>query len=308
MDSGVKFENSDGCKITKIKKLEFLDTENKDVYNISKKFVFMGKDFLFGRVEPRDNSELSKIKLFGKEKGKWLQDKKFIPLNDSEDPFIFKINQKLILGCVKVKRTEVIHKFNSNSKLNYRTILYDLSDLYSPKKIFEGPWKMKDIRFIELENGSIGVFSRPQGGKAGRGKIGFTITKSIESLSHDDLNNAKLLEYFEEDEWGGANDVALTKEGKLFVLGHIAKKDELGLLHYRPMHFIFDPINKVGSSIKILFERGQLPEGACKNERVKDVIFPGGFEKNEKGNLEIYLGAGDAESYLVEVNLSKDYF
>lgn len=291
------FHNQD---IIETEKLKFI-VENKDVYNISRPFLISGEEYIFGRVEPRNNSELSKVFLFKKANEIWISEESFKPLDNSEDPFISKINDKLILGCVEVVKMEKAHKFDSGNYLNYRTVLYDVLDFSNPKRIFEGPWKMKDIRFIEIPNQKIALFSRPQGNEFGRGKIGFTIIDSLEKIEHCHLYNAPLLNYFHDEEWGGANEIHLLKNGNLFVLGHIAKRNEDNSLSYYPMYFTINPLTKEHSEIKILFKREHLPEGESKNDKLKDVIFPGGFNENPDGTIDIYIGAGDAEAYRVRI-------
>ncbi|MDO9579891.1 MAG: DUF1861 family protein, partial [Bacteroidales bacterium] len=104
-------------KIIEIEKLIFSDVDGKDVYNISKTFVIDGKEFLFGRVEPRDNSELSKVFLFKKVNNIWIPENKFIPLENSEDPFISRINGDFVLGCVEVIRMDnKSHEFDPENK------------------------------------------------------------------------------------------------------------------------------------------------------------------------------------------------
>lgn len=104
-------------------RLFFKGVENKDVYNPSKEFLINGEEFLFGRVEPRDNSELSKVFLFKKEGNSWIPDKKFNPIINSEDPFTSKINDDFILGCVEVVKMKKEHESDPD-KLNYRNVFY----------------------------------------------------------------------------------------------------------------------------------------------------------------------------------------
>lgn len=288
-------------EILEVEKLIFLDVGDRDVYNVSKSFRINSEEYLFGRVEPRDNSELSRVFLFRKTSGGWVPDGNFVPLENSEDPFVFEINGEFILGCVEVVKMTAGHEFDPENKLNYRTVLHGGKNPWELRKVFEGPWKMKDIRFAELPDKKIAVFSRLQGGKAGRGKMGFLIVNSFEDLDSEKLENAPLLNCFWDGEWGGANHVHLLENGKLFVLGHIAKRNEDNSVSYYPMYFIFNPETKEYSEMKILFERKHLPEGESKNERLKDVIFPGGFNKNDDGTLDIYVGVGDAEGYMVRV-------
>lgn len=279
--------------IKEIKKLVFLGVDDKDVYNISKSFKFNGSEFIFGRVEPRNNSEPSKVFLFKKVGNEWVPDKRFIPLKDSEDPFISFIDKEWIFGCVEVTKIK--------ERLNYRTVLYKGENPHQLRKFFVGPWGMKDIRFIQLPDGKFAVFSRPQGENGGRGKIGFLIIDSLEKLNERNLYDAPLLNQFSNLEWGGANDIHLLKNGKLGVLGHIAKRNLDNSLSYYPMVFSIDTKTVDYSKIKILLKRANFPAGDSKNERFKDVIFPGGLIRNKDGTAKLYFGAGDAEAYKIVI-------
>ena len=73
---------------------------------------------------------------------------------------------------------------------------------------------MKDLRLAELNDGSIGVLTRPQGEKGGRGKIGFARISSLEELTLDVVEEAPLLEgQFVDEEWGGANEPHILANG-----------------------------------------------------------------------------------------------
>jgi hypothetical protein len=294
-------ENFSEPEIIEMEKLIFSGIEEKDVYNISKKFTINRQEFIFGRVEPRDNSELSKIFLFRKSDGTWVPDNNFIPLENSEDPFISKIDDEFVLGCVEVIKMEEGSEFDPENKLNYRTILYKGKNPWELKRIFEGPWKMKDIRFVQLPNKKIAVFSRPQGGKAGRGKIGFFIINSLKKLNEKELYEAPLLNNFHESEWEGVNEAHLLNDEKIGILGHIAKRNEDNSLSYYPMIFTINPKNMKHSKIRIILKRENLPKGESKNERLIDVIFPGGFEINNDGTMDLYVGVGDAEAYRIKI-------
>lgn len=99
----------------------------------------------------------------------------------------------------------------------------------SMRHFSSGPAMMKDIRLIELQDGRIGVFTRPQGEKGGRGMIGFTIIDSLEELNEQTFLEAEIFQdQFVPEEWGGANEAQLLKNGHIGVLGHIACFDRLG--------------------------------------------------------------------------------
>ena len=101
------------------------------------------------------------------------------------------------------------------------------ADLVHKKPFFQGPDHMKDLRLVQLKDGSIGVFTRPQGEKGGRGKIGFVRIGTLDDLSLDVIRQAPLLEgQFLDEEWGGCNEIHVLSNGLLGVLGHIARFDE----------------------------------------------------------------------------------
>ena len=288
-------EEFSNFEIKELEKLKFSGLGKKDVYNISKRFIIGQNEFLFGRVEPRDNSELSKVFLFKKFNDSWIPDEKFIPLENSEDPFISKIDSKFILGCVEVIKN------NYENKLDYRTILYEGINPWNLKRFFEGPWGMKDIRFIQLLDKRILVLLRPQGGKAGLGKISFLVINSLDELNKKEIYDAPLLINFSKLEWGGTNEIQLLDNKKIGVLGHIAKRDKNNSLYYYPMVFTINPKNMKHSKIKIILKREQLPQGESKNEKLVNVIFPGGSEINNDGTINLYVGVGDAEAYKIKL-------
>lgn len=186
-------------------------------------------------------------------------------------------------------------------RLNYRIVLYKSQNFYQLRKFFVGPWGMKDIRFIQLPDGKFAVFSRPQGENGGKGKIGFLIVNSLEKLNKINLYDVPLLNQFFDTEWGGANDIHLLRNGKIGVLGHIAKRNLDSSLSYYPMAFSIDTKTADHSKIKILLKRANLPAGTSKNEMLKDVIFPGGLIRNKDGTAKLYLGVGDAEAYKIVI-------
>ena len=82
---------------------------------------------------------------------------------------------------IKMKKE---HESDQENRLNYRNVFYKGKNPWELKRVFNGPWGMKDIRFIQLKDGKIAFFSRPQGGNAGRGKVGFFTINSFEELTH----------------------------------------------------------------------------------------------------------------------------
>jgi len=86
-----------------------------------------------------------------------------------------------------------------------------------------GPEKMKDIRMKRLPDGRVAIMSRPQGGAADMGKIGFAIARNWNAVTPRLMADAPVYEHlFRNEEWGGANELHLLGNGQLGVWGHIA--------------------------------------------------------------------------------------
>ncbi len=161
---------------------------------------------------------------------------------------------------------------------------------------------MKDIRLVELADKKIGIFTRPQGKIGGRGKIGFTVINTLEELNEEVIERAPLIEnQFIDEEWGGVNELHLLKNGKIGVLGHIARFDDEGNRHYYPMVFMFDPVTKKASPLKIIAARKNFEEGEFKRSDLKNVVFSGGLIRREDGYAELYVGVSDAEAHKIVI-------
>ncbi len=291
---GVKelLKNYKSAFFIRAKKLKFRGIGRNDVYNITAPFKIKKTEYLFGRVEPHEFPN-SKIVLFRKRKNYWVPDEKFKELF-LEDPFFTTIGDLFVLGGVEVEK--------KNEKLRYRTAFYRGKEIHSLKRFAYGPWGMKDIRLVELPNDGIGVFTRPQGKKGRRGKIGFTIIDSLSKLTPRKLSSAELIRgQFYRGEWGGVNQAMVLDNGKLGILGHIARysKDKKNRFYY-PVVFCFDYFRWEKTPLKIILRRAELPEGEAKTPGLYNVIFPGGIIR-EGENAKLYVGVGDAEAYEVTI-------
>ena len=150
--------------------IQFIGVAPLDVYNIAAPFEIDGKKVIPGRVEPRD-SEHSVIRLFERKSAniyEVIEDGISLTL---QDPFHTVIDGMRILGGVEVEWGE---------NIRWRTVFYHLVSVREAVRIFEGPWGMKDLRLKQLTDGSIAIFSRPQGGSASKGKIGVTTVPSLD--------------------------------------------------------------------------------------------------------------------------------
>jgi hypothetical protein len=61
---------------------------------------------------------------------------------------------------------------------------------------------------------------------------------------------------FVAEEWGGANEVHLLKNGYLGVIGHIACFDQYKNKHYYSMVFAFNPKTKKDLILRMLYLAG----------------------------------------------------
>ncbi|MCC3356832.1 DUF1861 family protein [Bacillus sp. REN16] len=270
-------------------RIPFTGVSERDIYNITAPFEDDGELVIAGRVEKRD-SEHSEVMFFINRDGHWVQ-RENSPVFQLQDPFFTKIGDELILGGV-----EIFPHPTLPDALSWRTAFYRGKNIASLEKFFEGPDGMKDIRLVELKDGSIGIFTRPQGEKGGRGKIGFTKVKTLKELTANVIDDAPLLNQFSDDEWGGANEIHLLPNGLLGVLGHIARFDDEGNRHYYSMVFALDPENGNSSDLQIIAERSDFLDGPTKRPDLVDVVFSGGIVRKPDGTAELYAGISDADA------------
>lgn len=268
-----------------------LNQDNRDVYNITAPFEEDGRLWIAGRVEERE-SEYSQVYFFYQEGSVWKVSKE-MGVFDLQDPFITKINHEFVLGGVEVYKKE-----GEKEGLEYRTIFYRGSSINNLKMFAKGPDKMKDIRLCQLSKNKILVFTRPQGVVGGRGKIGYCYITDLNQLNEETILNATILEnQFIEEEWGGANELHVLKNGKVGVLSHIARFDEQGNRHYYATSFCFDPRDGSYSPMKMIASRSDFSKGESKRSDLVDVIFSGGLIRKENGLAQLYCGVSDAEGH-----------
>ncbi|PYZ94663.1 hypothetical protein CR194_03795 [Salipaludibacillus keqinensis] len=271
-------------------KITFSGVGNKDVYNITAPFEDEGEQVIAGRVEDRD-SEHSEVHFFVEVNGEW-KPRQGAPVFSLQDPFVTKVAGERILGGVEIFPHPTI-----KDGLGWRTVFYKGDRLATLTPFFKGPDGMKDVRIVELPNGEIGIFTRPQGEKGGRGEIGFAKVASLSELTVEVINDAPLLEgQFIKEEWGGANEIHVLSNGLLGVLGHIACFDEAGDRHYYPMVFAVNPENHQFSDLQIIATRADFLPGESKRPDLASVVFSGGLVRKSNGKAELYSGISDAEA------------
>lgn len=286
----------------------FQGVEGFDVYNPTAPFSYRGKKILCARVEKRD-SEKSQAVFFEETEKDVYRVIEGWKRYELQDPSIARVKGRYVLGG-----TEVFPHPENPEWVCWHTTFYYGTDLEHMEKLADGPDGMKDVRLVELADGKIGIFTRPQGEKGGRGKIGFTVAEDFAGVTKQAMEQAPLLDLFEEEEWGGVNEAFLLTpslgtetefapktgtetafaDGRIGVLGHIACFRPDGVRHYFPMAFVFDPVTRSHTAPEILAERAEFLPGPSKRPDLEDVLFSGGIlTQGEKAVL--YVGVSDCE-------------
>lgn len=279
-----------------VEKLEFTGVGNRDVYNITAPFQYNGEEVLLGRVEERD-SEFSQVFFFTCENNVWSP-RAHTHTYNLQDPCCTIIKGELIVGGVEV----ITAADNPQKIVSWATQFYRGAAIDSLCHFSTGPGTMKDIRLIELADGRIGVFTRPQGVRGGRGQIGFTIIHSLDELNEQTFIDAEVFnDQFVPEEWGGANEAHLLRNGHVGVLGHIACLDPTGDKHYYSMVFTLNPDTFETTPVKIIAARSDFPIGPGKRPELRDVIFSGGLIRSGGGRAVLSVGVSDAEAYQIEI-------
>lgn len=281
-------------------KLVFRGVEGFDVYNPSVPFEWNGKRYIYGRVEKRQEWARSWVRLFeqsGPDDWTVVPDTMVYQL---EDPYISVIGKQLVLGGTHVR-------YNQGRLDTFYGYFYkgrDLNDLFY---FTTGPDKMKDIRLVELQDGRIGVFSRPRGEEVRKAfgsesLIGFTIIGSLDALSADIIGNAPYIRgLFQENEWGGCNQAYLLQSGKIGVIGHICYAHG-DTSTYMNMAFVLDPQTRQFSDLKIIGTRPCYPDGPAKQHHLTDCAFTAGIEMRPDGKVNLYSGIGDTEAARIVID------
>jgi len=262
------------------------------------------------RVEPID-SEISQTAFFDVDREQNLLTQiPDAPILNLQDPFSMEVNGQKFIGGVEICEGQ-------GGVLSYRTVIYRYSNgieelreqggaIIAP--LVEGPPGMKGVRPVELADGRVGVFTRPQGIVGGRGKIGYTEVGSMEKISEAVLEQAEIIPgLFRDDEWGGVNEAKLIEGSKISVLGHIARTVENphgpeALKEYYPITFIFDPDTRTFSNLRIIATADCLPAVQPKVPYQNKILYPGGIVENPDGSATLYTGASDVASGTILLN------
>ena len=275
--------------------LTFTGMEGYDVYNCSIPFEWQGKRYIFGRVERREDFANSVTFLFEE-----IAPDHFSPVPGAvvyplEDPHIAVIGNEIILGGTQVRKS----RGHIDTLYGY---YYRGTDLRFLNHFTCGPANMKDIRLIQLQDGKVGVFTRPRSKRiaeqyGSEAVVGFAILDSIDDLDADIVNQAKVIDgLFSDGEWGGCNQCYLLKDGRIGVIGHRCYKEPSGdvTLHvYINISFIFDPVTFAVSDMKVIGDKASYPSTPYMLPYLEDCAFTSGIEMLPNGKANLYSGLGD---------------
>jgi hypothetical protein len=275
--------------------LQFAGVDGHDVYNITAPFRSGAITVIAGRVEPRRH-EFSKVVFFEEKLGVWNPVPN-APRFDLQDPFFSFVRGELVFGGVRIHQSD-------DGQLGWRTVFFRGPDIFDLEEFFVGPDGMKDIRLCDLQDGRIGVFTRPQGAKGGRGTIGYTEISCLEELTLHVLGAAPLIEnMFHPADWGGVNETHLLSNGEIGVLAHAAyyeNDDPQQARHYYATAFTFNPRDRTFRNYRVIASRDQFPDGHAKRPDLKDVIFSSGLVQSGSGT-RLYAGLSDAEAHCIAI-------
>ncbi|MGN0314832.1 MAG: DUF1861 family protein [Fusicatenibacter sp.] len=290
------FEKEKAEKVYESTSICFHGVDGYDVYNCSIPFTWEGKEYLYGRVEKRNEWARSMVRLFekdGKDSYTLVKDHMMYQL---EDPYISIIHGEMILGGTHVRKRA--GKIDTVFGYFYRG--KDLNDLVY---FTTGPEGMKDIRLVELSDGRIGVFSRPRNEEIektyGSGSmIGFAVINTLEELTDDVVLNAKPIEgIFDKGEWGGCNQAYLLENGTIGIIGHqsYTQTQESGedLAVYMNVSMEFNPETFKVTNSKVIGTRSCYPDGPAKIPSLVDCTFTSGIITRKDGKADLYGGLGD---------------
>ncbi|OMD64119.1 hypothetical protein BSK48_25310 [Paenibacillus odorifer] len=285
--------------------LSFHGVEGFDVYNITIPFERDGKRYLFGRVERRDEWARSWVRLFeetGQDEWTLVQGSMIYTL---EDPYVSLIGSEIVMGGTHVQR-------EGGKVKTYFGYFHRGTDLHNLYYFTTGPNKMKDIRLVELQDGRIGVFSRPRGaetlGKYGsESMIGFTVFDGLDQLTAETIEQAPYIPgIFGEGEWGGVNQAYLLDSGKIGIIGHNCYRDEDAsggeVKVYLNMAFVFDPGTRKAEDLHLIGSRTCYPPGPAKTPALVDCAFTSGIVMRQDGKVDLYSGIGDCQAGRITID------
>ncbi|KAG5485053.1 hypothetical protein LSCM1_07134 [Leishmania martiniquensis] len=284
-------------KIYESSLLTFKGVEGYDVFNCSVPFMYEGKYHLFGRVEVREKWMDSRVRLFvetGKDEYTLVPNQLAYQL---EDPFVAKVQDRMLFGGT--------HHIKSAGE-----VTGDYCDFYSgmPHALTyytTGPDLMEGIRFVQLINGTIGIFSCHK--TESSCMIGFTTVDSLDEIKREVIADAQPInqEPFL-DAWGSVNQAYLLSSGSVGCICHhgYLDKDSNG----EPLSvscitsFVYDPKTNNTHDFRLLGTKGCFPDCPPKAPRTADCAFASGIIMRDDGKCDLYSGLGDTHEGRITID------
>lgn len=267
--------------------LTFKGVDGFDVYNCSVPFSYKGSVHLFGRIEKREEWANSHVRLF-KQTGK--DEFTLVPGSMTwslEDPFVSKINGEVIFGGTRVRKVKdtVTMYYSDFLRGTPENLLYYCT----------GPNNMKDVRLVELNDGRIGVFSRPKTDTFSF--IGFTTINRFEELTPKIIEKAEPLNVLHTGAWGGVNQAYLLESGMIGCVAHYSFNSRspkgVVLAVYVNYSFVVNPNTRATHLERIIGTRDCYPSCPDKAAKLEDCAFTSGIVMRPDGKCDLYSGLGD---------------
>ena len=275
--------------------LTFEGMDGFDVYNCSIPFDWQGRRYLFGRVERREDFANSVTFLFQQ-----TAPDRYAPVEGAvvypiEDPHVAMIGDEIILGGTHVRK-------RSGQIDSLRGYYYRGRDLRFLSHFTCGPANMKDIRLVQMQNGRVGVFTRPRSKRiaelyGSEAVVGFAVLDSIDELDAGIVDRAQVIDgLFAQGEWGGCNQCYLLRDGRIGVIGHRCFREptpDVVLQVYVNISFIFDPEDFSVTDMKVIGEKRSYPPTPHMLPYLADCAFTSGIVMRGDGKADLYSGLGD---------------
>ncbi|WP_238008644.1 DUF1861 family protein [Dactylosporangium sp. AC04546] len=153
---------------------------------------------------------------------------------------------------------------------------------------------MKDIRLLQRD-ADVVVCGRPQGGRAGIGRISVAVTDSYESVTPELIAAAHIFaDQVHPETKLGINELHDLGDGTVGALGHVAIGQEGSTQRYCAAWWTIDPQRLTATDPVVVATRSSFPPAPAKFDWLEDVVFPGSLTRLPDGRLHVVCGLGDA--------------
>ena len=86
-------------------------------------------------------------------------------------------------------------------------------------------------------------------------------------------------------------------------MGHVAGFEPIvdNVKRYSAMAFIFDPVSRASTRMKIIATREDFPDTPAKRPGLKHIVYPGGLVFNADGTADLYAGLSDTSAGVLKI-------